>query len=411
MKREETFWQALVLFLVFLSTVGVYAVLGWLLLQLRQGGQIADSVRPSQPGHVVQVVEPLDGAILQRSASVAVQAALLEPGFVRAELQADKRAVAVEVNPDPEAAPWMVQWVWEDASEGLHTLTVQASRADGEVELSLPVTVTVVPAGNLVFSSNREGAYAIYAMQTDGGGLERLTGQPGDAHQPAPRSDGVLTFVAKTEGDQAMIRQLGTDGEQGTDLFAGVDPIWAPEALSLAFSASVEGVSQVFVAQASDLIANQVTAEEAYGAQPTWSPDFKRLAYVAEREGNWDIWVVALDGREPVRLTTDPAMDWSPAWSPNGDRLAFVSNRGGSHQIYVMRTDGADVRLLSEFALGAESPSWSPDGSWLTLVAYTGDGGGINAREIHLMRADGQHPVRLTYNAFDDTEVRWAWPP
>ena len=76
-----------------------------------------------------------------------------------------------------------------------------------------------------------------------------------------------------------------------------------------------------------------------------------------------------------------------------------------------MRTDGADVRLLSEFALGAESPSWSPDGSWLTLVAYTGDGGGINAREIHLMRADGQHPVRLTYNAFDDTEVRWAWPP
>ncbi len=411
MKREETFWQALVLFLVFLSTVGVYAVLGWLLFQLRQGGQGADSVRTSQPGHAVQIVEPLNGAVVQRSSSVAVRSALVEPDFVRAELQVDKRGVAIEVNPDPEAAPWVVQWVWEDADEGSHALAVQASKADGEVELSLPVTVTVVPAGSLVFSSNREGAYAIYAMQTDGGGLERLTEPPGDAHQPALRSDGVLTFVAKTAGGQAMIRQLGNGGEQGTDLFAGVDPAWAPEVLSLAFAASVEGASQVFVAQAGDVISNQVTAEEVYGAQPTWSPDGKRLAYVAEREGNWDIWVVALDGSEPLRLTSDPAMDWAPAWSPDGDRLAFVSDRGGSHQIYVMRADGTDVHLLSDFPLGAESPSWSPDGSWLALVAYTGDGSGINAREIHLMRSDGQHPVRLTYNSFDDTEVNWSWSP
>jgi hypothetical protein len=411
MKREETFWQALVLFLVFLSTVGVYAVLGWLLFQLRQGGQDTDSVHLPQPGHVVQIVEPLDGAVLQRAESVAVRSALVEPGFVRAELQVDERSVAVEVNPDPRAAPWVVQWVWEGVGEGSHVLAVQASRADGEVELSLPVTVTVVPSGDLVFSSNRAGAYAIYAMRTDGGSLERLTGGPGDAHQPAPRRDGELAFVAKTAGGQAMIRQLGNDGEQGTDLFTGVDPTWAPEVLSLAFSASVDGASQVFAAQAGGGIANQVTAEEVYAAQPTWSPDGGRLAYVAERDGNWDIWIVSLDESEPLRLTSDPATDWAPAWSPDGDRLAFVSNRGGSHQIYAMRADGTDVRLLSDFPLGAESPSWSPDGSWLALVAYTGEGSGINAREIHLMRSDGQHPVRLTYDSFDDTEVRWAWSP
>jgi hypothetical protein len=411
MKREETFWQALVLFLVFLSTVGVYAVLGWLLFQLRQGGQGTDSVHLPQPGHVVQIVEPLDGAVLQRSASVAVRSALVEPGFVRAELQVDERAVAAEVNPDPQAAPWVVQWVWEGPGEGSHVLAVQASRADGEVELSLPVTVTVVPSGNLVFSSNREGAYAIYAMQTGGDGLERLTSGPGDAHQPAPRKDGVLAFVAKTAGGQAMIRQSGKNGEQGTDLFAGVDPTWAPGGLPLAFAANVDGASQVFVAEAGAGITKQVTVEEVYAAQPTWSPDGGRLAYVAERDGNWDIWAVALEGNEPQRLTDDPAMDWAPAWSPDGDRLAFVSNRGGSHQIYAMRADGTDVRLLSDFPLGAESPSWSPNGHWLVLVAYTGDGSGINAREIHLMRSDGQHPVRLTYNSFDDIDVRWAWPP
>ncbi len=411
MKREETFWQGLVLFLVFLSTVGVYAVLGWLLSQLRQGGQGTDSVHLSQPGHVVQIVDPLNGAVLQRSASIAVRSALMEPGFVRAEFEVDERTVAVEVNPDPQAAPWMVQWVWESASQGSHVLAVQASRSDGGMERSLPVTVTVVPSGKLVFSSNREGAYAIYAMQTGGGGLERLTRSLGNAHQPAPRRDGALAFVAETATGQAMIRQLGDYEEQGADLFAGVDPVWAPGGLSLAFAANVDGASQVFVVREGDGTAHQVTDEEVYAAQPTWSPDGGHLAYVAERDGNWDIWIVALDGSEPQRLTADPAMDWAPAWSPSGERLAFVSNRGGSHQIYAMRADGTDVRMLSDFSLGAESPSWSPDGSWLALVAYTGEGNGINAREIHLMRSDGQHPVRLTYDSFDDTEVRWAWTP
>ena len=411
MRRDETFWQALVLFLVFLSTVGVYAVLGWLWVQLRQGEPATDSVDLPHPGHVVQIVEPLDGAVLQQVASIAVRSALVEPSFVRAEFQVDERAVAVEVNPDPHAAPWVVQWVWEGASEGSHVLAVQATTSDGEVERSLPITVTVVPSGKLVFSSNREGAYGIYAMQTDGGSLERLTEGPRDAHQPAPRKDGALAFVAETATGQAVIREVDNHEERGTDLFAGVDPIWAPEGLSLAFAANVGGASEVFVAEAGDGTAAQVTGEEVYAGQPTWSPDGRSLAYVAERDGNWDIWVVALDRGEPQRLTADPAMDWAPAWSPNGERLAFVSNRGGSHQIYAMRADGTDVRLLSDFPHGAESPSWSHDGSWLALVAYTGEGSGINAREIYLMRSDGQYPVRLTYDSFDGAEVRWAWVP
>ena len=85
--------------------------------------------------------------------------------------------------------------------------------------------------------------------------------------------------------------------------------------------------------------------------------------------------------------------------------------RGGVHQIYVMRADGTGVRLLTNLALGAESPTWSPDGFWLAFVAYTGEGKGISAREIYLMQIDGQPQVRLTHNAFDDTEVEWAWSP
>ncbi len=411
MKRAETFWQASVLLLVFLVTAGIYIVLGWLLSRIREGEQSASPTPASQPGYVLRITEPLDGAVLQRSISITVQSALTEPGFVQAGLQVDGREVAIQVNPDPQAAFWVAQWVWQDPSEGTHTLAVQAHRGEGGAGESPPVQVTVVPRGDLVFASNRDGAYAIYTMQTDGQDLVRLTGWPGAARQPAPSKDGVVAFVTTTEGGQPVIRQLGKEGEQEIDLFPGVDPTWAPDGVRLACAANREGISQVFVALTDSGTPGQVTAEEVYAGQPTWSPDGTRLAYVAEREGNWDVWFVTLDRSEPHRLTEHPAMDWAPAWSPDGSKLAFVSDRGGSHQIYVMRPDGTGVRQLTSFPLGAESPAWSPTGFWLAFVAYTGDGTGINAREIYLMRADGQNQVRLTYNSFDDTEVEWLGVP
>ncbi len=411
MKRAQTFWQAMVLFLVVLMTIGIYSILAFALHRLREARGVVSPASPPASHDVVQIVEPHDGAIFQRSTSIPVRVVLLESGFVQAELQVDGMAVTVQVNPDPRAVPWVVQWVWEGAGEGSHVLALRARRLGGDMETRASVRVTVVSSGRLVFASNRDGPYAIYAMQTDGRDLIRLTTGPGDARQPALGREGTLAFVAESQVSQAMIRQMGNSGAGVEDLFAGWDPAWSTDGTRLAYTASLDGVGQVFVAAANSGTPVQVTGEEVYAGQPTWSPDGTRLACVVEREGNEDIWVVALDGSEPRRLTDDPARDWAPAWSPDGSQLAFVSDRGGSHQIYVMRADGSDVHPLTGFPQGAEAPAWSPDGFQLVFVAYTGDGTGVNAREIHLMRADGQGQVRLTHDSFDDTEPDWAWVP
>jgi Tol biopolymer transport system component len=427
MRRVETYWQGLVLFLVLLLSIGIYAILGLALARMREARQAAALDPSTWPSDAVQIVDPLGETAVARSASLPVRAAVVKRGFLRAELQVDGVSVGVQINPAPKTVPWAVEWAWEQASEGGHTLQVLAYGPEGKVEASVPLAVTVVPPGRLIWASNREGAYAIYAMQTDSRGVTRLTAGPGNARQPAMRQDGTLAFVAETETGQAMIRQVGDGGGPGQDLVAGHDPAWSfvpsgggTGGARLAYAASQEGVSQVFVTEAGGGVAAQVTAEEIYAGQPAWSPgsltvpgggtDGTRLAYVAEREGNWDIWVTALDGGEPRRLTDDPAMDWAPTWSPDGSRLAFVSDRGGRNQIYLMRADGADVHPLTAFAQGAESPCWSLDGFWLAFVAYTGEGTGIRAREIYIMQADGQNQVRLTRNAFDDTEPDWVRP-
>jgi hypothetical protein len=54
---------------------------------------------------------------------------------------------------------------------------------------------------------------------------------------------------------------------------------------------------------------------------------------------------------------------------------------------------------------------WSIGGYRLALVFYTGEGAGVNAREIHLMCADGRGQVGLTRNAFDDNEPDWSGGP
>ena len=419
MKQDQALWQLAVLFFVFMFALGILSLVAVGIIRMAQrGAPAAITASPTQTGEalemtgeVLQIVAPLDGALYWGTEPIPVSAVLARTGALRAELEVDGRSVAVVANPQPQTSPWLIEFAWEGTSEGSHNLVVRAFGGEGQLAVSTPVVVKVVPSGQMVFASNREGGYAIYTIQTDGRGLVRLISGSGPARQPAQRVDGALAWVAKGEGGQDLLRYVAeaADTAEIADLFAGQDPAWAPDGTRLAYATPVSEVTQVFTADA--ITSSQVTREEAYAGQPTWAPDGTRLAYVAERDRNWDIWVADLKGGDPQRLTDDPGRDWAPAWSPDGNQIAFVSNRGGSYQIYVMKADGTGVRVLTDLTQGAESPCWSPDGYWLAFVAYTGDGTGVNARELYLMRADGRDQVRLTYDSFDDTEPDWAWSP
>src|SRR6266436_1438949 len=118
---------------------------------------------------------------------------------------------------------------------------------------------------------------------------------------------------------------------------------------------------------------------------PTWSPDGKTIAFSAQVGGLTDLFTYGLDNGQLQRLTDDPYADLEPAWSPDGSQIAFVTDRFttslnelsyGDYQLAVMDArPGAQIRQLPHLAKAKHNnPQWSPDGKSLYFL---GDPGGI----------------------------------
>jgi hypothetical protein len=134
--------------------LGIYFGLGFPWGRTQGGGQAAASALSAQTSDAVSIVVPQDREILQRSGSLPVRAVLTEAGFYQAELQVDGIGQGVQVNLDPQTVPWVVEWAWEEDSEGSHRLAILARGTEGEWAASVSVTVTVVPTGTLAFARN-----------------------------------------------------------------------------------------------------------------------------------------------------------------------------------------------------------------------------------------------------------------
>ncbi len=360
----------------------------------------------------VQILSPPDGYITREGEALVVQAVATGQGLVEAEIWVDGLLVGTLSNPGGvRMNTWSITYSWVSQGQGQHQLSVEVYDLAGGVLGSPSIVVVVVPPGRIVFASDRDGNYEIYAMYTDGRELVRLTNGPEHDREPSCSSAGSLLFAstAVEEGTDIWLTDLDRRERRNLTAALGGDysPRWSPDSNTIAFVSDRHGPSQLYLMDSDGSGQFQLTREDTYVEQPSWAPDGGSLLFSAKHEGNQDIYRISLDGKTVYRLTDNPAQDWYPAWSPRGDQVAFVSDREGSHQIYVMRADGAKQRL-TDFRTGAEQPQWSPDGEWIIFVAYTGHERGFRAREIYMMRPDGSDQTRLTDNAFDDTDPFWC---
>jgi Tol biopolymer transport system component/predicted Ser/Thr protein kinase len=218
----------------------------------------------------------------------------------------------------------------------------------------------------IVFSSNRGGAQALWRMAISGAGEPRRL---------SIGENGRLPRISR-QGNRLVYSQAISDSN-----------IWR-----VSLSDPLEPPSQLIASTRLDNNAQ-------------YSHDGKRIAFESNRSGNTEVWLCEADGLNPVQIVAI-GRSGSPRWSPDGQRIAFDSNVDGHWQIYAVSAHGGRPQRMTKSLANDVRPSWSHDGNWIYFGSNRS--GGSQPWQVWKIPAAGGEPVQVTrsggYAAFESED-------
>ncbi len=163
----------------------------------------------------------------------------------------------------------------------------------------------------------------------------------------------------------------------------------------------------------------RLTNHPAAEFAPMFSPDGKWLAFSASYDRNTDVYVMPVNGGEARRLTWHPGVDTVVGWSADSKRIVFSSNReiavSRSSHLYEVALEGGEEKKF--MAAIAHEGSWSADGKWLAYrpypQAYAGAAGwrqhrGGTTPPIWLIDAAKQQWEKIPHENASDKSPVWV---
>ncbi|WP_198507391.1 TolB family protein [Mariprofundus ferrinatatus] len=96
----------------------------------------------------------------------------------------------------------------------------------------------------------------------------------------------------------------------------------------------------------------------------------------------------------------------NPSLSPNGKSIVFSMQAGKSWHLFMVNVDGSNLIQLTNSRSIDVQPTWSPDGKWVAFTSNRSDSDGDMSNkenwDIWMIRRDGRHLTRLTFNPAHD---------
>jgi hypothetical protein len=262
------------------------------------------------------------------------------------------------------------------------------------------------PKGNrLAFISSRNGLFDVYLADVNEGRVVRklVEGQtsaefeslriltPGISWSP----DGRHIALAVKSGPTDAIAVIDVDtGDVIHYRVPGVDQIvtvaWSPTDSRIAFEASVDAQSDLFVLDLQTHETINHTDDVFSDHEPAWSPDGRSLVFHSDRSsytrlgrfragefalqdhdfGQFDLYLLPLDSDETERLTFNEMWDdRSARFGADSSRLLFLSDRNGIFNLYEKDLATGLVRPLTDVLVGLTQVSLSADGETAALMS------------------------------------------
>lgn len=273
--------------------------------------------------------------------------------------------------------------------------------------------------GRIVFTSDRDGGYEIYSMNSSGGDLRKLTDNEDSVQdiQPVLSPDGkTIAFVSGRDGNSEIYTMKASDGSNQTRRTQSgapdLSPAWYPDGLHLAESRGSGTTSEIYRIRVDTgyFDETRLTDDSAGTARsdlyPTVTPDGTKVIW--ERDigdpgsANQEIFSMnALTGGSKTNLTNDVGADYNtPSISPDGSRFAWTSTRSGSAEVMMADTaDGGNLRVFTNDSdlpsIAGFNPAFSPDGVKIVFGSFYNDGAGGGVK-FYSANLDGTGLTRLT---------------
>lgn len=160
-------------------------------------------------------------------------------------------------------------------------------------------------------------------------------------------------------------------------------PSWSPDGKYIAFTATVKGVSDIYLYDTETGAVKQLTSDVYANLQPSWSPDGKMIAFVTDKplqgqtvKFRHDFFNIATVNVENPSLINyhelfTGARNMNPQFLPDGKNLIFLSDRDGFRNLYRYSFESDSVYRLTNYLRGISgitlySPAYS-------LAQHTGD--------------------------------------
>lgn len=224
-------------------------------------------------------------------------------------------------------------------------------------------------SSQIVFQSDRSGAWEIWKSNRDGSNAMQLT-----------HFQGALT---------------------GT-------PRWSPNGRQIAFDSRVSGRSEIYIIADDGGVLRQLTNNPAGNAVPAWSRDGKWLYYSSSRDGVMNIWKTPVSGGAEQRVTSNGGI--YAAESADGEYI-YYSQSQTDPSLWRTPVNGGATQPV----LGAPKPfscsHWALGASGIYIIDPNSDLNFYDFRNNHATKVI-HHPGFLTDWSLavspDGREVVWA---
>jgi|GEM_PF-831841 len=291
----------------------------------------------------------------------------------------------------------------------------------------------VVTNGQIAFTSNRDGEYEIYTMNSDGSGLRRLTFNNAlDLYPDWSPNGNTLVFQSNVDGP-GDIFSINIDGTNLTNLTMTPNesegmPSWSPFGDKIAFTRSTASGADIFVMNTNGSNIEKVIdgENEGYNLYPTWSANNNQLAFVSSKElitnnstsGLFDLKIYDLTTGSQTNIGLVETYG-NPDWSWTTNKITYYNLSLYYTSIELILPDGSGRAILNNqtfpdqplpYPRADENASWSSDGNLLTFdsTLYSDTDPNYSDRDIYVMNADGTGVTNLTPNTtFNDIQPDW----